>query len=242
MDRADTPLRSLLRKRWVHNWVTILAFLSLSATLFRPQWTFGHEALNHSLDLVGLALVFLGIFIRLCARGRKYDTPGRGITMDGVYAYLRHPLYFASFTLGLGLCVVVGSFWITLLYVVCFWATHGPVLLSEERFLRKTWPKRHRKYCQQVPALIPSLGAMRRREPILPQRPWVAILKEADALCLWPAVAYGLMIWEDLSVDPHLQHRLVEVCVLAGLMFGCGLLWLFLKREWTVKRHIWVVD
>src|SRR4051812_2386353 len=83
-ESADSPLRSLLRKRWIHNWATILAFASLSATVFRPQWSFGHEAMDHALDAVGLGLVFLGIFIRLCARGRKYDTPGRGITMDGV--------------------------------------------------------------------------------------------------------------------------------------------------------------
>jgi protein-S-isoprenylcysteine O-methyltransferase Ste14 len=114
-----------------------------------------HDPLN-SRDpkaVVGVLLVFMGLAIRSWAAGvvRK----NAELATSGPYGLVRHPLYFGSFLLMIGFCLLIDD------YENIFFVL-GPVLWiyllrmrDEERFLAEKFPESWPKYVADVPKLIP---------------------------------------------------------------------------------------
>src|SRR4051794_26237620 len=107
-EREETGRRTrrIARNRSVLNWVWALGLLACGALLARPHWSLGTERSDLAVDAGGLLLLAAGIWIRILARGWKHQSPGRGLVTDGLYGYMRHPLYAGTFLMGLGLCTV----------------------------------------------------------------------------------------------------------------------------------------
>jgi protein-S-isoprenylcysteine O-methyltransferase Ste14 len=211
-----------MSRRCRQNWLWI-APLAVLLSRVDPQPSFGGGPADELLDQFGLLVVLLGIGLRVCARGWKFEAPRGALVRDGPYGYVRHPLYLGSFLIGLGLCTMLDTFWFTLAFIACFWMSHGPVIRSEEAVMIRRWPE-YAAYRQQVPALLPNSRRWRKRTPIRPHRLGLAIRREADALCLWPLVAVGLKLWEDAAVHPGPRHDPVHATVLwivvAALLAG----------------------
>jgi protein-S-isoprenylcysteine O-methyltransferase Ste14 len=101
-----------------------------------------------------LALVVPGLWLRAYAAG--YVKKNRELTMTGPYAYTRNPLYLGSMLIAAGFAVALLSWPLALLLAVGFGVIYVPVIASEERFLRATFPG-FDDYCRRVPRLIPRL-------------------------------------------------------------------------------------
>ena len=80
--------------------------------------------------------------------------------MTGPYAHLRNPLYLGSILIAAGFAVALESWMVGLALAAMFVAIYVPVIASEERFLRATFPE-FEEYCSRVPRLIPRLTAAR---------------------------------------------------------------------------------
>jgi hypothetical protein len=76
--------------------------------------------------------------------------------MTGPYAYTRNPLYLGSMLIAVGFAVALLSWPVALVLAVGFALIYIPVIASEERFLRATFPG-FDAYCRRVPRLIPRL-------------------------------------------------------------------------------------
>jgi len=105
-----------------------------------------------------LALVLPGVWLRGYAAG--YVKKNRELTQTGPYAHTRNPLYLGSMLIAAGFAVALLSWPVALVLAVGFAAIYVPVVASEERFLRATFPE-FGAYCRRVPRLIPRLTPAR---------------------------------------------------------------------------------
>ncbi len=101
-----------------------------------------------------LALVLPGLWLRAYASG--YVKKNRELTVTGPYAHTRNPLYLGSMLMAAGFALALLSWPVAVALALVFAAIYVPVIASEERFLRATFPG-FDEYCQQVPRLIPRL-------------------------------------------------------------------------------------
>jgi protein-S-isoprenylcysteine O-methyltransferase Ste14 len=142
---------------WIARWQRIarrirvpLGFLTAALYLF-DLW---RRAPLAAAVAWSLALVVPGLWLRGYAAG--YVKKNRELTQTGPYAYTRNPLYLGSMLLAAGFAVALLSWPVALLLAIGFVAIYVPVIASEERFLRATFPD-FDEYCQRVPRLIPRL-------------------------------------------------------------------------------------
>ena len=105
-----------------------------------------------------LTLVIPGLWLRGYAAG--YVKKNQELTTTGPYAHVRNPLYLGSILIAAGFAVALESWAVGLALAVMFAAIYIPVIASEERFLRATFPE-FADYCSRVPRLIPRLTAAR---------------------------------------------------------------------------------
>ena len=101
-----------------------------------------------------LTLVLPGLWLRGYAAG--YGKKNRELTQTGPYAHTRNPLYLGSMLIAFGFALALLSWPVALVLAVGFLVIYVPVIASEERFLRATFPD-FDAYCRRVPRLIPRI-------------------------------------------------------------------------------------
>ncbi len=105
-----------------------------------------------------LALVLPGLGLRGYASG--YVKKNRELTVTGPYAHTRNPLYLGSMLIAGGFALALTSWAVAVALAAGFAIVYIPVIASEERFLRATFPG-FDAYCGLVPRLIPRFTAAR---------------------------------------------------------------------------------
>jgi protein-S-isoprenylcysteine O-methyltransferase Ste14 len=120
-------------------------FAALYLILARP---------NARFMMASLLLVLPGLWLRGYASG--YVKKNAELTVTGPYAYTRNPLYLGSILIAFGFALASRSVYIALALVLLFAVIYVPVIHSEEKFLRSTFPN-FGMYCQKVPRLFPRL-------------------------------------------------------------------------------------
>ncbi|MGO9776870.1 MAG: methyltransferase family protein [Terracidiphilus sp.] len=144
---------------WIARWQQIaqrirvpLGFLTAALYLFELLRRAPHpQAVAWS-----LALVVPGLWLRGYASG--YVKKNRELTVTGPYAHTRNPLYLGSMLIAAGFAVALLSWPVALALALGFAVIYVPVIASEERFLRASFPG-FDDYCRRVPRLIPRLTA-----------------------------------------------------------------------------------
>jgi protein-S-isoprenylcysteine O-methyltransferase Ste14 len=227
-----TPLAVDLRKRSVQNWIFLVPLLSLiavrlaiTASSRAPHALLSGPVANALSNSLGLALVVIGLVLRVLARGWKVENSGGHLVTSGLYAYIRHPLYVASFLIGLGLCLILGDPIVLAAYVPLYFAMHAWVIHGEEQWMAQHWGEEYRHYAARVPRFLPRPGGRERAGRVRPRRLTQAIARESDAICAWLCIAFVLLGWESLT--DGLQ---VLAVVPLGLGAACLILWPTLKR------------
>jgi protein-S-isoprenylcysteine O-methyltransferase Ste14 len=146
------------RSDWVTRWQRIarrirvpLGFLTAALYLFE-LW---RHAPRPAAVAWSLLLVVPGLWLRGYASG--YVKKNQELTTTGPYAYTRNPLYLGSMLIAAGFAVALLSWPVGLVLAIGFLAIYVPVIASEERFLRATFPG-FDDYCRRVPRLFPRFG------------------------------------------------------------------------------------
>ena len=106
----------------------------------------------------GAPFVAAGLWLRGYAAG--YVKKNAELTRTGPYAYTRNPLYLGSMSIALGVALAAGRWWLGALLIFMFLAIYVPTILSEEAFLRTTFPG-FADYASRVPRLLPRLTPAR---------------------------------------------------------------------------------
>lgn len=142
---------------WISRWQRVarrirvpLGFLAAALYLF-DLWRHAPQPIAVTWSL---ALVLPGVWLRGYAAG--YVKKNRELTVTGPYAHTRNPLYLGSMLIAAGFSVALLSWPVALVLALGFGVIYVPVIASEERFLRATFPE-FDEYCRRVPRLIPRL-------------------------------------------------------------------------------------
>lgn len=151
------PATAAMPQDWITRWQRIarrirvpLGFLAAALYLF----DLSQRAPQPAAVAWSLALVLPGLWLRGYAAG--YVKKNRELTQTGPYAHTRNPLYLGSILIAFGFALALLSWPVVVVLAVGFLVIYVPVIASEERFLRATFPD-FENYCRRVPRLLPRL-------------------------------------------------------------------------------------
>jgi protein-S-isoprenylcysteine O-methyltransferase Ste14 len=157
MASSKNSKESVAGPDWIARWQKVarrirvpLGFLTAALYLFE-LW---RRAPLPAAIAWSLALVVPGLWLRAYASG--YVKKNRELTVTGPYAHTRNPLYLGSMLMAAGFALALLSWPVALVLAVGFAIIYIPVIASEERFLRATFPG-FDSYCRSVPRIIPRL-------------------------------------------------------------------------------------
>lgn len=101
----------------------------------------------------GALFVFIGVIVRTIAAGTI--TKNEKLTTHGIYQFVRHPLYFGSFCISIGMCLICNNIFIWIYFVIFFPAAYTAAILTEETWLKTKFGDLFTNYKKTVPAFIP---------------------------------------------------------------------------------------
>jgi Phospholipid methyltransferase len=149
------------RPDWISRWqrvarrIRVPLGFAVAALYVFELW---REAPEPAAIAWSLAFVIPGLWLRGYAAG--YVKKNLELTATGPYAHVRNPLYLGSILIAAGFAVALQSWAVGAALAVMFVAIYVPVIASEERFLRATFPE-FGEYCRRVPRLLPRLTPAR---------------------------------------------------------------------------------
>jgi hypothetical protein len=161
-------------------------------------------------------LVLPGLWLRAYASG--YVIKNRELTVTGPYAHTRNPLYLGSMLMAAGFAVALLSWPVALVLAVGFTVIYIPVIASEERFLRATFPA-FDAYCRSVPRIVPR---------ILPAKQPIRNRSDSATEASAEAVSEGF------SFELYRRHREYNAAIGAALLY---LSLLFLRPAMEAILH-----
>ena len=95
-------------------------------------------------------------------------TRGKKLVTNGVYRYVRHPLYAAFLScFNFGLAVLLNN-WIYIIWAVLLHGVWHWNIESEEKLMRREFPKEYEEYCQITGRFIPRIWSRQHNKPIQP--------------------------------------------------------------------------
>jgi hypothetical protein len=104
--------------------------------------------------MVGGWFVFVGSGVHFWSKGTLEQN--RRLTTAGPYRWTRNPFYLANLLIDLGLCLVIGRFWVALVFLpIWIYAYHETIAREEQRLL-SLFPNEFPRYRETVPRLLPT--------------------------------------------------------------------------------------
>jgi len=162
------PLVEELEKRgaWFFRWRSFLplvlipfafavAYFSDNSPSFTdPRWI----SFCAALSLLGQTIRVLTIgYVPKGTSGRNTSEGQVALTLNtqGMYGYVRHPLYLGNYFMWLGIVLFTGSWEFALCVTVAFWIYYTLIAMTEERYLRGQFGDAYSEWSEGVPAFFP---------------------------------------------------------------------------------------
>lgn len=166
------------------------------ARVLFPSWQ--NRVYDSALDYLGFAIVLTGFLFRISARGYKWERSGNGknLITDGPYSLLRHPMYFGTLLIGIGVILVLFAWWTFPIFLAVFLLIYIPQIRKEEALLSERFKSQYESYFAETPRYFPKLSALCRpgvRGRLFFKLPWVK--KELPSLIGVFAAVIGLEAW-----------------------------------------------
>ena len=202
---------------------------------------------------IGAAIVLAGELVRIWANGvvghmkvNRTD-PAQGqpkighLITSGPYAFIRHPLYFGSLLIGLGMLVIAGNLWIGLLAPAVFFLIYRSKMAEEEETLAHEWPAEYAAYRRAVPRWWPTW----RRYPVCYGRwSWRGIVASKEIKTfVWAGALLILLFfrWDLIQERGSLLHdhpvrHLLLIGVLVALIACDGIMEMLRRRSTMAQR------
>jgi len=154
------------------------------------------------IDSIGLMVMLLGQYLRISARGYKSESHLNKTVLltTGPYALARHPMYLASFFIGLGLVILFLDWWMMLIYTGLFLLWYWPQIHNEEQRLKKKFGQAYNDYCKTTPCFFPRLSTVAglKAKTYLPLKTsWIK--KELNMILVWSIVVVVAEGYQDIT-------------------------------------------
>ena len=144
--------------RAVVGWLLVVVQFALLVGLVLMPW----RTASPPAVVIGLVLIAVGVTLGLMASRRlgRALTPtpvplsGASLRTDGVYTYVRHPIYSAVLLAVLGFVIAVGSAWswaMAAVLLAFFWAKSR----WEDRLLHEAYGEDWTRWAEVTGALVP---------------------------------------------------------------------------------------
>jgi protein-S-isoprenylcysteine O-methyltransferase Ste14 len=143
--------------RPLQKFIISVAFLSMGATIVVSalDFRFGWSSVPAAISMAGDVLVAVGLGIAMFttiqngyASANITVESGQELVSTGLYAVVRHPMYFGNVVLMIGIPLALGSYW-ALLFVIPGLAVLAVRILDEEKVLTQQLAG-YRDYAQRV--------------------------------------------------------------------------------------------
>lgn len=119
-------------------------------------------ALFHSIDSVEVFISFflltLGSFVHFVSKGILIRSE---LTHRGIYGWVRHPYYLASYLIDLSFCLLSGNIYLLIAYPFLFSWTYGYTIRKEDELLAKLYPGTFFSYVTEIPSVFPDASSIR---------------------------------------------------------------------------------
>ena len=158
---------------------------------------------------VGYPAAMVGGLLLLAGSGLHFWSKGclqqnRRLTTAGPYRWTRNPFYLANFLIDLGLCFVIGRWWVALAFLPVWWFSYRETIAREEARLFTLFPDEFPEYLNAVPRLFPNGRHL----------PW--------------SRAEGHFDWNNDALSRGSEYaRVLSVWLAAGTIWACA----WLRRE-----------
>jgi protein-S-isoprenylcysteine O-methyltransferase Ste14 len=205
-------------QRHFENWLWIVPLVALVAIAPHPRPPFGSEAVGEVVDIFGALLIATGAAVRVCARGWKHEQGKEQLVITGPYACVRHPLYLGTLLCGLGVCAIHGSWALFAGFALAYVLSHLVVIRREEENLALRFPEAMAAYKKRVPSFFPAPWAFPSLFRTWPSDLGRALVKEADAIFLWPAAGLAIRLWELARYRGGFRANRFEVSILVTVL------------------------
>jgi protein-S-isoprenylcysteine O-methyltransferase Ste14 len=143
--------------------VTVVGWIPRWISRWQMQQDFGDSTI---LRIVGIVLILAGVpvlldsFARFAIQGLGTPEPifpPRHLVVQGLYRYVRNPMYVALVLVITGQALLFGNLRLLEYGAIVWLSTHLFVLLYEEPKLRATFGDEYKTFCAHVPRWIPRL-------------------------------------------------------------------------------------
>jgi protein-S-isoprenylcysteine O-methyltransferase Ste14 len=143
--------------------VTVVGWIPYWISRWQMQLDFGDFTI---LRVVGVVLILAGVpvlldsFARFAIQGLGTPAPvfpTRNLVVQGLYRYVRNPMYVALLLVVTGQALFFGNLHLLEYGAIVWLFTHLFVVLYEEPKLRATFDDEYKTFCAHVPRWIPRL-------------------------------------------------------------------------------------
>ncbi len=151
-----------LKRSKLHSWsfvfvqAVILAFLVFLNKDLGPNIT-KQPVLGKVLELLGWIGIIISAFnIRTVLTAEPLPKENGKLSTDGLYKYVRHPMYTSVLLLSLGIAILSGSaikYLLVILLAILFYLKSK----YEERYLQEQYPE-YKEYAKNTPRFIPFIN------------------------------------------------------------------------------------
>lgn len=105
--------------------------------------------------VAGFAVSMIGEFIQLwCFASLDKNAT---LTIRGPYTLVRNPMYLGRFFIPLGFLMLLGQWWLLLLYALLYWKYMDARVEREEAHLRPIFGQPYADYCARVRRFVPGV-------------------------------------------------------------------------------------
>jgi len=187
--------------------LSLMFSILLSKFLF-PKWK--RKILDEFLDAIGIVIVLSGFLLRISARGYKSEKSceGKNLITDGPYGLMRHPMYFGTFLIGLGIIALLFNWWLLPLFLLIFLLIYVPQVHREEEKLSRQFGSSYKVYSQKTPKYFPKIISLFKLDfrDYLPFR-WQYLKKEIISLIAVISLIILIETWEDVRAFGRIEYR-----------------------------------
>lgn len=127
-------------------------------SVFKVFYIGNAEALKIPFVIIGILLAIAGIIFWLCAIFHSKIDAGilnNKLVTNGVYAYVRNPIYSAFLMFCTGAILIANDLWLCVL-PVCYWLFLTILMKNtEEKWLENLYGAEYKEYCRHTNRCIP---------------------------------------------------------------------------------------
>lgn len=224
-------MKKRIRLQGILIFAAIIISILLSKMMF-PAWR--REALDELLDALGIAIVLFGFLIRIAARGYKAEKSSQGQTLiiGGLYSIVRHPMYWGTLLIGLGITLSLLKWWSFLIFFACFLSIYIPQINKEETELNRRFGSQCRRYFQTIPKYFPNLLHLFNSDPrdfLFFKWQWVK--KELRSLLITLGLIIAIETWEDVKLFGAIGYNKEVLELLLIIIVFSFIITIFHKRQ-----------